>query len=981
MAARGPDLQDLMRRRIDEILLVASPYDAYILGEAGGLGELILTEFLELNLHQTPAIRSVPGGEEALRALAERPQVGLVIATPQVGDMDAVELARRVRQAGRDVPVVLLSFDNRELRQFVARHDVSPLERAFLWQGDARILPAIVKSVEDRLNLEHDTGAGVQVVLLVEDNVRYYSAFLPEVYAELLRHTGRLVSEGENAARRIVRMRARPKILLASTFEAAWETFSAHAEHVLGVISDVEYPMGGAWCDRAGVELARRVREAWPDVPVLLNSSRAENEEPAREAGASFVRKGSALLLHELRRFMVDSFGFGDFVFRTPDGEEVARATDLRSLAECLARVPADSLAHHAERNHFSRWLKARTEFALAERLRPRRVSDFPTLEDLRKELLGAIAAYRHERAAAVVTDFSRENREVVPEGFYRIGGGSLGGKARGLAFVRQQLAEGALGAPVPGVRVVVPTAVVLATDVFDRFLIRNNLRDFALESGDDAAIERRFLEATFPEEAARELSAFLEHLPGPLAVRSSSLLEDSQYQPFTGVYETFMLGNAHPSPDVRLKRLLRAVARVYASTFNRHAKSYVQATPYRLEEEKMAVIVQRLVGRPHGARDPERPDLCRFYPDSSGVARSHNFYPHSPMRASDGVAAVALGLGRAVASGQNCLRFCPRYPEALPQFSSVRDILQNSQREFYAVETDPHADEGDMREHPFDVALAEKDGTLYAVGSTYSPEDNAVHLGLSRPGYRLVSFASILKHRSFPLAELVDRCLDLGRRGMNAPVEIEFAVRLGRGKEEAEFAFLQMRPMALADESEALEVGEVDPAQVLCRSRAVLGNGRLDDLRDLVVVDYHRFDRAHSREVAEEVGHLNARLVSEGVPYLLVGVGRWGSSDPWLGIPVTWDQISGARVIVEAGLRDFRVTPSQGSHFFQNLTSFDVGYFTVNPELGEGVLDWEWLAAQPALSDNVGVRHVRLQAPVVVKIDGRRGEGVILKP
>jgi CheY-like chemotaxis protein len=957
------DFHALMRHRIMEILLVATPYDAYVLEEAGQIGERIVGEFRNLDLHYGPGLTTVSSGEEALALIRQPSRFNLIISGLHLGDMNGAELAQRVKQQGRDIPVVLLAFDARELTDFTARHDLSALEKVFLWQGDARILLAIVKYVEDRRNAVHDTQRmGVQVIILIEDNVRYYSSFLPAIYGELLRHSRRLISEGVNVSDKIMRMRARPKILLSSTYEEAWDAFTAFEDHVLGVISDIEFPADGRLSVDAGLDFARTVREHWPDVPVLLQSSNPSHAASAAEVGATFLLKGSETLLAELGRFMTEYFGFGDFVFRLPDGTTVGTASDLKTLEDRLASMPAESIAYHAERNHFSNWLKARTEFALAEELRPRRLSDFEDAEGLRAWLIETIAHYRRERSLGVVADFDRAGFDPRHD-FHRIGGGSLGGKARGLAFMRTLLGQRHIARGLGDVTVTVPATVVLATDVFDQFLDDNGLRDLAIHGNDDEELERRFLAARFPAEPRADLAALLPHLDFPLAVRSSSLLEDSQHQPFAGIYETFMLANREPSPQARLDRLIRAIVRVYASTFSRRAKAYIAATAYRLEEEKMAVIVQRIVGAAHDHR---------FYPDIAGVARSHNFYPTPPLVAADGIAVVALGLGRNVVGGGNSLRFCPRYPQHLVEFSSVKDVLANSQRTFWALDL---AGDGDMRESRFELELAEADGTLAAVGSTYSRENDAIYEGLSRPGVRIVSFAPVLKHDSFPLATILDRLIAIACWGMGGAVELEFAVDLAR----RELAFLQLRPLALSHETEELRLEAVAPARVLCSSSSVLGNGRIDTIHDVVVVDPHRFDRGASRRTAAELAQLNAHLA--GRPYLLIGVGRWGSADPWLGIPVTWEQIAGARVIVEAGFEDIKVTPSQGTHFFQNLTSFNVGYFTVNPEAGEGFVDWPWLADQPAVAETSGVRHLRFERPLVVTMNGTTGAGVIQKP
>jgi hypothetical protein len=813
------------------------------------------------------------------------------------------------------------------------------------------------------------------VILVVEDNVRFYSSFLPVIYTELMDHTRNLIQEGLNLSQKMTRTRARPKILLCTSYEEAWDYFSTYEEHVLGIISDIEFPWKGELNRKAGLELTSRVRKVREDIPIVLQSSFPDNESLAHSIGAAFLLKGSPMLLHQLRAVLTEHFGFGDFVFTMPDGTEIDRAHDLRTLIEKLKTVPAESIAFHGERNHFSNWLKARTEFALAEKLRPRKVTDFESLEELREDLIRSISEYRRERDKVVVADFDRSQYDSFIS-ISRIGSGSLGGKARGLAFVNRLLNESDLREAFAGVRITVPSSVVLGTHIFDQFLEQNELRDFAISSLSDEETEERFLQGEFPDEVLRDLETFLDATRHPLAVRSSGLLEDSSNQPFAGVYHTYMLPNNDRDPRKRLRQLVSSVKRVYASTFSMQAKGFLQMTPYRLEEEKMAVIIQELVGSKHGDR---------FYPDFSGVARSYNFYPTPPLRAEDGVVAVALGLGKTVVDGGSCLRFCPKHPRHLVAFSSVDDVLKNSQREFYALPLDrqpsPHGEEG-VELSPCGLEVAEADATLGPLGSTYSPDNDVVYDGISRPGVRLVSFAPILKHGVFPLAEILSRLLELGSEGTSSPVEIEFAVNLSvpRGA-PPEFGFLQMRPLALSRELEELQIGHVLSSRLLCRSGNVLGNGSITDLRDLVVVDFHRFDRARSREAAMQVARFNAELQGEGRPYLLIGVGRWGSSDPHLGIPVTWNQVAGARVIVEAGFKDFRVTPSQGTHFFQNLTSCNVGYFTVNPQSGEGFVDWDWLTEQPAAGEGDFVRHIRFDAPLVVKMNGQRGEGVVLKP
>ena len=981
---RFEGFENLMPFKVQNILLVSSLYDSFILREDGRLNELLIDESLELNLRQIPGITHVSSCAEALELARSQPQFNLIVTNLAVGDMDAAQLAREVRRAGLDVPVLVLAYDYREIKNFVARNPVTGIERIFLWQGNARILIAMVKYIEDKRNVRHDTRAiGVPVLLVVEDNIRYYSSFLPVIYTELIKQSKRVIQEGINVAHKLVRMQARPRILLSSNFEDAASLVEEYRDYLFGLVSDVEFPMEGKLSPEAGFELARLVKSLVPDAPVVLQTSRTEFRPRAFAAGFSFLRKRSPTLLKDLRRILTEEFGFGDFVFRLPDSTEVARAKDMNELEERLQTVPEESVVFHSQSNHFSHWLMARTEFALAAKLRPRKVSDFASPEQLRRDLIESINQYRREQSEVLIGDFRAETFKPSESNFLRIGSGSLGGKARGLAFVRHLLRKSRLTRRFPGVRISVPPAVVLATDVFDQFLAENNLLDFALQCEDDAEIHRKFLAAPLSAALTEDLKSFLAEVHHPLAVRSSSLLEDSQYQPFTGVYETFMLGNQQADPEARLTALSEAIRRVYASMFGRHAKAYVRATPYRLEEEKMAVILQQVVGTQHSQR---------FYPDFSGVVRSHNSYPVSPMTFEDGIAAVALGLGRAVVDGGKCLTFCPRYPQNLVQFSSVEDILANSQSEFWALELDGSADgrPGHWHEKRFGLDAAQSDDTLRALASTYSRDNHAIYDGTSRSGPRIVTFAPMLKHGTFPLAEILEVLVQAGEDALGNPVEIEFAVRLPQQdgpaageapSQTAEFGFLQIRPLTLTRDTEDFALDDVQPERLICQSAKVLGNGRIENLYDIIVVDSHRFERSRSQEVAEAVAHFNHRLNAENRPYLLIGVGRWGSTEPWLGIPVEWDEISGARVIVEAGFRDLRVTPSQGSHFFQNLTAFHTGYFTVNPDTGEGSVDWQWLTEQPAVEEQGCVRHLQFAEPIRVVMKSRTSQGVIFKP
>ncbi|MEW6511823.1 MAG: PEP/pyruvate-binding domain-containing protein [Bacteroidota bacterium] len=975
---RFQGFQNLMRLRIRDVLLVSSLYDLYLFEEDGRLYELIRNEYQGFNLSHSPELTRVSSGNEAIALAREEGRFDLIITTLHIDDMPALQFARLVRESGLKIPVVLLAHDNRELKYLLLTQDMSVFDKVFIWQGDFRIIIAIIKSIEDRLNVDHDTRmVGVQTVIVIEDSPRYYSSILPIIYTEILKQSQRLISEGINLTHKFLRMRARPKILLCSTYEEGWNYFQEYQEFVLGVISDIDFPRGGKQDPRAGIEFAAAVKARQQDIPILLLSNMPENEDEAHRAGASFVLKDSPMLLNELRQFMVHFFSFGDFVFRTREGIEVGRATDLRSLEELLKTVPEESILYHAERNHFSNWLKARTEFWLAHQLRPRKVTDYPSPEALRIDLMQSLHNYRNIRQRGIITDFTKDTFD--PESsFARIGGGSLGGKARGLGFVSTLINDYDLRNRFANVLISVPPAVVIGTDVFDQFVDENGLRKFAFTCTDDHEITRRFIKASkFPEEVLGELAAFLDLLRAPLAVRSSSLLEDSQYHPFAGVYETYMLPNNHPNPLVRLNDLLTAIKRVFASTFYQSAKDYIKVTSYRLEEEKMAVIIQKMVGTPHGSR---------FYPDFSGVARSHNFYPHPPQKSSDGIVSLALGLGKTVVDGGNTIRFCPKYPNDLIQFYSTEETLNNTQRTFYALDLDASSDFGiethDLLTKQYGLDVAEEDAVLQFAGSTYSPENDAISDGLSRSGIRVVTFAPVLRKKSFPLPQILELLLDMGPWGMGTPVEIEFAGNVGNaGANGVEFGMLQMRPLVVHREQEELDVEHFKPEELVCWSNQVLGNGLIEDIRDVVLVDYHLFDRSRSREVAQEVSAFNAALIEANRPYLLIGVGRWGTLDPWLGIPVTWDQIAGAKAIVETGFKEMSVAPSQGSHFFQNITSFLVGYFTVNEHAHQGHLDWAWLLNQEPVEKKAFTRHLRFAAPLTVRMNGHENKGVILKP
>jgi len=977
--SRVKSFQKLMRFKIREILLVSSIYDNYLFEEDGRLYELIRGEYQQLNLSQAPELIHVTTGEEALEMLSTDNTFDLIITTLHIEDMHVIKFAQMVRQSGSNLPIVLLAYDNRERKDLTTNYDTSIFERIFIWNGDYHLLIAIVKYVEDRINVDHDTKSiGVQSIIVVEDNIKFYSSYLPLIYTEIFKQSQRLIHEGLNLSQKFLRMRARPKILLCTTYDEAWAYYEKYQEYVLGIILDINFKHQGVKDPEAGIKFARNVRLQHDDIPILLQSSDAGFREKAYSTGASFLHKNSPRLLHELRDFMLQNFGFGDFVFVDSTGHEVFRATKLSELEEALKSIPDESLVYHASRNHFSKWLKARTEFYLAHQLRPHKVGDFENVQGLRDQLLSSLQEYRKLQLRGITLDFSKDHFDTK-NSFARIGGGSIGGKARGLGFINTLITNYNISHKFDGVEISVPSAIVIGTDIFDRFIQENKLEQYAFQEVSDLEITQKFVDATsYPLEIIEKLREFLQITNCPLAVRSSSLLEDSQFLPFAGVYETYMIPNSNPDLEVRLDELLQSIKCVYASTFHQKAKDYIKATAYGLEEEKMSVIVQRLVGSKREQR---------FYPDFAGVAKSYNFYPIPPQRSTDGIANVALGLGKTVVEGGNAVRFCPKYPKHLLQFFSTKETMKNAQQEFFALDLN-----GKLSHHPgsiedplvksYKLSDSEKDGTLYSVGSTYSSDNDTVYDGISRNGVRVVTFAPILKHKLFPLPQILDILLDWGAWGMGTPVEIEFAVNLDVNPgERKEFAMLQMRPMVLSIENEELIIGNVEQSETICQSTQVLGNGSITGIYDIVVVDIDKFERGKSKDVALEVSKINSRLVAERKPYLLFGVGRWGSLDPWLGIPVTWDQISGSAAIVEAGFKDFSVQPSQGSHFFQNLTSFRVGYFTVNGANNSDFIDWDWLKQQTAVEEFEFTRHIKFDLPIDIRINGHENRGVILKP
>jgi CheY-like chemotaxis protein len=771
-------------------------------------------------------------------------------------------------------------------------------------------------------------------------------------------------------------MRARPKILLAENFEEALALFNKYKKYLLGIISDIQFSKDGQIDETAGIQLVETIKKELSDLPVLLQSSNEVMADRAAACDAGFLNKKSPTLLNELGAFINQNFGFGDFVFRLPDGTELIRASSFREMEECVAQIDIRSLIFHAERNHFSNWLMARTEFTLAARLRPRRVSEFKDSKDLRTFLVRLLKDFRHERQVGVVTDFSRDHFDGHAE-FVRISEGSLGGKGRGLAFVNNLINRYPVYNAFPDTTISVPRSAVVCTGAFDQFMESNNLTEFALGDRSDEEIIAAFTSATMPRELEEDLTSFLAVADYPLAVRSSSLLEDSHYQPFAGIFDTHFLPNNYPSLQGRVDRLLVAIKCIYASVYFRNSKNYIEATGNRTEEEKMAVILQKIVGQNRNGY---------FYPVLSGLARSYNFYSVGRIKPEEGIAYTALGLGKTIVEGENCLFFSPANPQVLPQFSTPQDYLRNTQREFFAVDMNNPSvypeKGGETGMVKLKMTDSEQHGVLKYVGSTYSADNDRIYSGIGRKGTRIITFDPILKSKIFPLDRILHYLLQLGSSAMNIPVEMEFAAEINSvpGKPN-EFWFLQIRPMVVEGSFEDISVNDGEFQQIFCRSDQALSNGRIDGVRDIVFVRSDNFKRANMIHMADHVGEYNQKFKEENQPYMLVGPGRWGTSDRWLGIPTKWDQISSARVIVEADYGDFVVEPSFGTHFFQNLITFQIGYLTINKTSEHNFFDWDWLNSIEAVSETEYVRHVRLKQALNILIDGRNGKAVVFKP
>jgi len=959
----------LMWHRVERVLLVASPYDCFIMEEDGLFADRLYREYVELDLSHQPRFNQVSTPEEALDQLSRR-RHDLVLVTGHGAGMSPTELVQEIKRRQPRLPVVMLTYDRGVAMSYAELGPPSGLEGVFLWTGDPRLLLAIVKLVEDRINVTRDTRkGGVRVIVLVEDNPAFYSAYLPILWLEVLNQTRSLMRGVINDSHRRYRARARPKVLLARNYEEASQLVQRFRETLLGVITDLCFPRDGRLDKNAGFTLIEQIRRDHPDVPILVQSSEVSDLAAATGRGVAIADKNDPVLLAELQEFLRDYLGFGAFVFRLPNGNAVDRAENIEEMLEVLERVPVDSISHHGHRNHFSNWLMARCEFPLAMQVRPRRLTDFGTDEEARSFLLRVFSEFVDARQRGQVTDFVRGGNPLHRD-FSRIGGGSMGGKARGIAFAAATLARHPIHEHFPDVRLFVPRTKVICSDAFEDFSNRDNLWERALEAESDREVLRLFLEQPLDDELMADLESILTEVRYPLSVRSSSLSEDSASQPLAGLFRTTFLPNCARSDRARLEQLSKAVRYVYASTFLEAPRALMDAEGIRVEAEKMAVAIQRLVGSRHGER---------FYSDFAGVIQSRDFYPLRKNRPEDGVVTVALGMGRTVVEGGKALRFCPKRPRVLPQMSNPELALASSQVDFWALEMRPRWHPGTNLKR-YELSVAEADGTLEAVGATCSLADDRIYDTIYRPGIRIVNFAQVLKYGRLPLAPLALELLDVFERGLGTAVELEFAVALDGVKDKPELAILQVRPQVSSRPMEDLDIDDLGEHEELVMAGPAIGNGEWLGIHDVVYVDPESFDPSRTREMATAIGRCNAVLRRAERNYLLMGPGRFGTGDRWLGIPVTWDQVSAVKVVVEVSTPRRRIDPSQGAHFFHNVTALHIGYFAIELGRSEQILDLDWLAAQPAVFDEQGVRHVHLERALVVRVDGRQGRGLVVR-
>ena len=966
---------NLMTRRIFNVLIVANPYDAFMLEDDGRIDEKIFNEYTELGMRYPPTFTQVSTTDEASDVLAST-SIDLVICMPGNADNDAFTVARGIKAKFPDIPCVVLTPFSHGITRRMENEDLSIFDYVFCWLGNTNLIMSIIKLIEDKMNIEHDIAeAGVQMILLVEDSIRFYSSLLPMLYNYILAQSQHFSTEALNPHSAMLRMRGRPKVVLARTYEEAMELYDRYADNTLGVISDCRFPKGGEKDSEAGLKLLRAIRGRNEYLPLILQSSESENRAKAEAEHFHFIDKNSKAMSIDLRDIMEEHMGFGDFIFRDPKThKEVMRVRTLKELQDNIFKIPYDSMLYHISRNHMSRWLCARAIFPVSEFLKNITWHKLQDVDLHRKIIFDAIVQYRHMKNIGVVAVFDRGKFDRYAH-FARIGDGSLGGKGRGLAFLDSIIKTHPEFNEREGVTVSIPKTVVLCTDVFDQFMERNNLYGIALSDASDEEILKHFLRAQLPDKYIADFFTFFEATDRPIAIRSSSLLEDSHYQPFAGIYSTYMIPNLDDKYQM-LQMLAAAIKSVYASVYYKDSKAYMTATSNVIDQEKMAVILQEVVGKQYGDK---------YYPNISGVLRSINYYPIGDETSEEGIASLALGLGKYIVDGGQTLRVSPYHPNQILQMSEMETALRQTQTQFYALDMkdvggDFKVDDG-FNILKLKVKDADKDGALNYIASTFDPYDQVIRDGIYEGGRKIISFCGVLQQGVFPLPELLQMSMKYGAEGMRRPVEIEFACNINNDR-TGEFYLLQMRPIVDSKQVLDEDLAAIGDSACLLRSHNSLGHGISEDVTDVVYVKTDdNFTASNNPRIADEVERINRKFVAEGRNYVLVGPGRWGSSDYWLGIPVKWPHISAARVIVEAGLPNYRVDPSQGTHFFQNLTSFGVGYFTVNTYKGEGVYQKELLDSMPAVEETQYVRHVRFGRPLKIMMDGMKQEGVVLLP
>lgn len=966
---------NLMQKRIFNVLLVASYYDAFILEEDGRVEEQIFFEYTSLNLSSPPRVTQVNNLEDAFKELSTK-RFDLIIAIPDAEHSQTYEKAKEIKHHYPDIPIVLLTPFAREVSRRLEKEDLSGIDYVFSWLGNTDLLLAIIKLLEDEMNIEEDTKSGVQIIMLVEDSVRFYSSILPHLYKFVLKQSQIFSTEALNEHEQMLRMRGRPKIKLARSYEEAMAMYQKYANNMLGIISDVSFMHEGQKDAKAGLKFCAYVRQKDPFIPLIIESSDTENAEGAAALNACFLDKNSKKLPVDLRNAIMRNFGFGDFEFINPEtGEVILRIKELKDLQKNILTIPAESLLYHASRNHISRWLYSRALFPLAEFIRRRWPHNLEELPEIRQEILDAIVTYRKMKNRGVVAIFER-NRFDKYSNFARIGQGSLGGKGRGLAFIDSLIKRHPVLEDYEGVSVSVPKTVVLCTDIFDEFMESNNLYQVALSDLPDEEILQHFLDATLPERLKDDILAFFEVVGRPIAVRSSSLLEDSHYQPFAGVYSTYMIPYLDDHEEM-YRMLAAAVKGVYASVFYSDSKAYMTATSNVIDQEKMAIILQEVVGTQYGDR---------YYPSFAGVGRSLNYYPINDEKAEDGVVDIAVGLGKYIVDGGRSLRFSPRHPNKVLQTSTLDLALRDTQTRFYALDLkniQAHCEVDDsFNLLRLSIRDAEADNSLRGMVSTFDPYDQVIRDGYYEGGRKVVTFANILQHNVFPLSPLLEMMLQFGSHDMGRHVEIEFAGILPNSQHpHGALYWLQIRPIVDTKEMRDDEIDEVDDKELLLKTSSALGHGVMTDLHHVIYVKSEGFMSSNNSLIAREIEKINKTFLDRGENYILIGPGRWGSSDTALGIPVKWPHISAARLIVETALSSYFIEPSQGTHFFQNLTSFGVGYFTLNPQVKDCIYDEEFLNRQEAVQETQFLRVVRFDQPLTVKINGKKSVGIVIKP